>query len=97
MNPKFKIGARVTVAPLDEEAQEGAMDGVVTKIDTEDYNDGETYYLVELDEPLPEMIANQSYPPYNVDAAEWELSISDKPYKVWPGVYEPAGHPAWEK
>ena len=77
MNPKFKIGARVTVAPMDEdEVMDGPMDGVVCKVDTEDFGDGEVYYVVELDE-CPDRLSHLE-PPFTVDAAEWERTTLDK-------------------
>lgn len=71
LTAKFKIGARVTVAPMDEEEVEADMNGVVTKIDTDDYGDGEVAYVVLLDNPLP------GHPlgiEPTIDTVEWELT-----------------------
>ncbi len=77
MNTKFKIGTRVAVEPMDdEEATEGAMDGAIIEINVD--LDG-TFYLVQLDNPLPSMLDIPNFtPPATVDAHESELTTLDK-------------------
>ena len=69
----YEIGNRVSIDPMDEEeAAPGAMDGVIIEINND--IDG-TFYLVELDNPLPSMLDIPNFiPPATVDAAEWELT-----------------------
>ncbi len=73
LTAKFKIGDRVTVEPMDEEEaqQLGTMNGIITKVDTDDYGDGEVAYVVRLDHPLANYPARDEPA---VDAVEWELT-----------------------
>ena len=83
MDPKFKIGDRVNVAAIDRDEAEYPLNGVISKIKDSwgDEDAGEIYYLIELDEMPPSM--SHLAPPWTIDAAEWEITTINKPFKIW--------------